>query len=30
MRLASVGSPPCVSATTEIAMKWGPAPVIRM
>ena len=28
-RLASVGSPPSVSATTETAMKWGPAPVIR-
>ena len=30
MRLASVDSPPSVSATTETAMKWGPAPVMRM
>ena len=30
MRLANVARSACVRATTEIAMKWGPAPVIRM
>ena len=30
MRLASVARSASVRATTEIAMKWGPAPVIRM
>ena len=28
MRLASMDSPPSFSARTEIAMKWGPAPVM--
>ena len=28
IRLVSMGSPPCVIARTDTAMKWGPAPLM--